>query len=343
MKMNRIRFLASLSVTVIAATLVACSGNTGGGEDNGNGTGFDPGDAGSLSFTLNDADMQVSESTGFIVAVKDASGNPVPDIRITCDTEVGLALIEPNDGSQVTDGGGLMSGRLGCEQIGSFRVGCRLPVGAGRREFATVSCRGPIPNGFSGFPNAGGGGLGGGSGEDPLNDDVRVVGISLFDFGNVESGFGSGTGDLQIDTNRIFDCDDSATTITPEDFFDTVIGIDVENFAAQAVNFSKLSFRVANSDGAGAQLNSAEFALINSDEVPGQKSDGSPGTKRFIGFMTKVGSAGKELVGASSVLPSDNWISNVTFRLTGVSTSGDEVIITKRVAIAFGTYDRCDG
>jgi hypothetical protein len=347
MRQNSFRFFAATAIVSIATALVACSGSTGGGEDNGNGTGFDPDNAGSLSLTLNETDLQVAEASGFIVAVKDASGNGVPDIRVTCDTELGLALIEPSDGNQVTDGGGLVSGRVGCEQIGSFRMGCRLGVGAGKRQFATVTCRGPIPVGFDGFPNAGGGGLGGGSGEDPLTKEVSITGIAIFDQAQEvpsgESGYQSGFGDLGIDVSQL-DCDPSPTVIEPEIFADTIIGFDVENNEATAINFSRSSFTVTNSDGSGTPFNSAEFALINADEVKGEDSTGKPGRTRFIGYMTKVGansSNGKVLVGNSSALPFEDWVSNVTFRLYGVTSAGEEVTTTLRTSIAFGNYDRC--
>ena len=156
----RISALALLA-SVAAIGFVGCTGSTDGGdagEQSFDGSGFDGSDAGRMELVLRDEDMLVGESAGFYVQAFDEGDQPVPNLSIACDTEAGLALIEPADGQQLTDDGGIMSGRIGCEQVGSFRLGCRLPVGAGRRQFATIRCSGPIPSGFDGFPGAGGGG-----------------------------------------------------------------------------------------------------------------------------------------------------------------------------------------
>lgn len=349
MKSTLLRGLFTAATLVASASIMAaCSGDTDGGsagEQNFDGTGFDPGAAGSFRLVLRDSDMQVGESAGFFVEVRDQNGGPVADVRVSCDTEEGLALIEPSDGQQLTDNGGIMSGRVGCEQVGSFRMGCRLPVGGGRRQFATVGCSGPIPSGFEGFPGAGGGGLGGGSANEPDDDElVQVTAIAFFDSGDVNTTFGGDLGDLQVDVSQ-GTCGE-APDLTAEPFFDSVVGIDVRNFLDDSVNFSQMNYTVENSNGAGASFTSQRFALINADEAPGQGGDGAPGERRFLGFFAKAVdgalSGEKVLNGASTNLPPNgNWISNVTFRVFGVSASGREVSASLRVSIAFGNYNRC--
>ncbi len=341
--------VALISIVVAAGILVACGsggGDTDGGkagEETFDGTGFDPSLAGAIELVLRDDDLQVSESAGFYVQVSDKNGGPVANVRVACDTEAGLAILEPSDGNQLTDDGGIMSGRLGCEQIGSFRMGCRLPTGGGKRKFATVQCSGPIPSGFDGFPGAGGGGLGGGSVNEPDSDElVTVTAIAFFDGGTTNANYGGEIGDLQVDVAQGI-CG-TAAPFTAEPFFDTIVGIDVQNFLDDSVNFSQMNYTVENSDGGtpGTSFTSARFALINADEVPGE-GDAQPGQRRFLGFFAKAGAGGgdKALNGASTALPSGDWLSNVTFRVFGVSSSGREVSASLRVAIAFGNYNRC--
>ena len=118
-------------------SLAGCGGTDGGkaGDETYDGTSYVDTDdsAGGLTLVVNDTDLNVAGMSGFFVRVVDRNGAAVPNIEIACDTESGLALIEPSTGYEMTDSNGQMSGKVGCELPGSYLIGCRLPVGAGQR------------------------------------------------------------------------------------------------------------------------------------------------------------------------------------------------------------------
>ena len=150
---------------LIATAVVSCSGDTDGGpvaDESWLGTSFvgSDGSTGTIALEVLDTELNVGEMTGFRVYVLDSAGRPVPEIRIFCDTEEGLALIEPTTGSELTDSNGQMSGRVGCEAVGSLQLGCRLPIGANWRDFETIRCGGTVGT-TSDFGESSGGGLGG--------------------------------------------------------------------------------------------------------------------------------------------------------------------------------------
>ncbi|RIL12175.1 MAG: hypothetical protein DCC75_00895, partial [Proteobacteria bacterium] len=155
-------------IGILALAGYGCSGggDTDGGDENFEGTGFVATDdaAGGLTLTVDQTTLSISEVSGFSVDVFDASGDPVAGLEIACDTEQGLAIVEPNTGFELTDSSGHMSGKVGCESPGSYQMACRLPIGGNKRKFETIRCSGDIPTGFSGFPGAAGGTLGVGTG-----------------------------------------------------------------------------------------------------------------------------------------------------------------------------------
>ena len=174
-KIKIISILVALVTTICLTALIGCSGGT---STDRSGADYEDTEfvatedsVGSIDLWVRTTDMPVSGVSGFIVSVRNSSGAPVQNIQIACDTELGLALIEPSTGSEMTDSHGQMSGKVGCEVPGSLILGCRLPIGVNRRKFVTIKCRGPIPDGFFGFPGAAGGGLGYGTGGVAATED----------------------------------------------------------------------------------------------------------------------------------------------------------------------------
>ena len=152
------------------AIIIGCGGGQG-ATDGGSGAQpdfrddqFIAGDTttGSMSLSLSRGSLGVGDTSPFTVSVVNASGKPVSNINVACDSERGVAIVEPSRGFEMTNSSGVMSGVIGCESPGSFQMVCRLSVGANRRKFAQVTCTGDVPAGFQGFPGAAGGGLGGG-------------------------------------------------------------------------------------------------------------------------------------------------------------------------------------
>jgi hypothetical protein len=178
-----------LLVALSCAALCACSG----GGDTDGGSGADQlylGDqyvaddsAGTISLSVDSTSIPVAGTSNFSVAVRDAQGAPVPGLKIACDSEAGVAVIEPATGLEITSSSGSISGVIGCELPGSFQFACRLPIGANKRKMVTIKCTGTVPAGFSGFAGAGGGGLGtggvGDDGEPDGNTDEIQTAITL--------------------------------------------------------------------------------------------------------------------------------------------------------------------
>ena len=340
-KGQMLRLGLGFGIALALGAMAGCSGDTDGGpagDQDFNDTSFVDSDeaAGSISLTVVDTDLTVSETSAFAVRVRDARGGPVPNIEIACDTETGLALIEPYTGHEMTDSNGLMSGRVGCSQTGSHLIGCRLPIGGNKRKFVTVKCAGPVPVGFDGFPGAGGGNLG--TGETPSGgtlDDagtglggVRILDIEAYDDGEM-----GGTSTFTIDVVQGL-CG-TAPSQTAEPFYDTVLGINVVNTSNRTIRFSSYSFRIDNSDGAGGQFNSPEVALSNGAEV------GAGDEKRFYGLFAKATAAGKKFNGNADVIPSGLGFINVTVRMTGTTDLGESVVISGRTALSFDNYNKC--
>ena len=330
------KVILTAGVCGLALSLAACnSGGTGGGEnanDDGGiyvaGSGGGSG-AGRIEIDLNEDHVSVAHTTGFHARVFDADGAAVENIKVSCDSERGVAIIEPNTGSETTDSGGQISGRLGCEAPGSFLFGCRTPVGGAKRKFVTLICQGSIPAGFAGFPSAAGGGLGGGvsTGEDGDSGSAEITAVSIYD--------GSENSSTGIDVQQGL-CGD-APNQTAEPFGDTIVKIKVVNNYNADVRFTKMNYTVLDYDGSGHNFNSDDINLIGGsaaldanggeDEVAALFADAfGSGQKRFHGSATEIGEIG---------------FKNVTIRLFGTTTAGDEVRISGRIAISFDNFDRC--
>ena len=132
--------------------------------------------------------LTVTGEVGFTVTALDPSGAPLQFIRIFCESERGIAIIEPSAGGvafEHTDETGVMSGRLGGLVPGSFLLECRGPVGFGLVDRLNITIRGSVPDGFIGFPGAAGGNLGGDSLIDitPDADEMRISEIQFRDAG----------------------------------------------------------------------------------------------------------------------------------------------------------------
>jgi hypothetical protein len=158
-----------LIIPLLASILAGCVGDTG---DNGQAEVTDPlvadgAAGGALEIILNDSDgiIGVGQRVGFFVRATDAQGSPTPFLRIICDSERGVSILEPSRGGvavEMTGENGEMSGQIGGLTPGSYVLECRSQQGFNLRDRVTVIVSGTAPNGFTGFPGAAGGNLGGG-------------------------------------------------------------------------------------------------------------------------------------------------------------------------------------
>ena len=329
-----------LSLLIGLSLIVGCNGNTSGGGEAGGGS-FVSGDSttGRVSLDLNTTEVPVAGTTGFRFFVFDQDNRPVENIRVVCDSEQEVAIIEPTTGHETTDSFGAISGIIGCRAPGSYLFGCRLSNGANKREFVTVLCRGDVPAGFSGFPGAAGGGLGGGtlppgSGGPGAGDteNIRITSISVQSLAQE-----SGTTSVQIDTFQSV-CDND--TPAPADDFAEIFGDDfvnltVTNGSGSLVRFTHMNYTVDRGRGDGGDAESPDLALA------GELAANASATISLSSLFTDATGSGKTYADGTTSIPVTLGIRNVTFRLYGLDQQGEEFVVERSLAISFDSYDNC--
>lgn len=330
--------------------LAGCNGNTDGGDqaniDFSDGEFIDSdANTGSITLSVDQTTLPVAGTSSFGVSVKNSSGEPVPQLTITCDTEQGLAIIEPTSGSEITDQYGGISGFIGCAAPGSYQMACRLPIGANKRKFQTIHCTGSIPAGFSGFAGAAGGGLGGGtggsSGDDGSNgsSSVRINSIEFLDAGET-SADAAGTTSIDVDQGLCgTDCAGAgAASCTAEPFFDTYIKITVRNNSNQNVRFRSYRYSIPEATGTGtATFTSESIAFISDAEI---SADG--GETTFVAlFLDAIDPGDKAFHGSSSAISDDLGFRNISVTLSGTNDAGETVTVTGRNAASFDNFNNC--
>lgn len=335
--------VATLGAVVVA--LACCSGGTdgasAGGSSNDDFVSTDS-TTGKLVLTVVDKDMSVSATSGFGIKVTDAQGRGVPNIRVACDSEEGVAILEPVTGTELTNSNGDMSGVIGCAAPGSYQFACRLNVGANKRELVDVICRPPVPTGFTGFPGAGGGGLGGGADDDD-DGDVRIKSASYIDDGQLSS---DAAATFSIDVVQDI-CSDSVGAGTPtptpelEPFYDTGVRVTVQNNTNQIVTCTSATYRVAN---AGSLANSGTNFVSDAIALQGEANeiDSNGGESSFVFLVFDVTSSGKNFVGSSDPIPNGYGFKAVTLTLNCENDSGDDFTITSTKTLSFDNFDRCE-
>ena len=299
---------------------------------------------GSLSLSLNESTLSVSQTTGFHVSVVNQDGTPVPNISVFCDSELGIGIIEPTSGQEITNASGQMSGRIGCAAPGSFQFACRLPVGTNIREFVQVVCQGPVPAGFAGFENAGGGGLGNGSGGGGVDapsdgdpggtgtDGIRLVQIEVVDDGQNST--------LNVDTTQVNCEPDPNEDPIPEPFFDSLIQFHIVNNSNQAIQITGYQYTVPNATGDGT-------SSYTSPTIAPAPIDGGNEVAPFGGelvttaLFTDVVGGEKAFIGASGNIPTSLGVRNVSVAVSGRNENGDTFILTGEIGLNFDGYNRC--
>jgi hypothetical protein len=308
---------------ICLSALIACSsGNTSGGELDGDDGSYVGDNAGSVSLDLVSDRIPVGGTSGFVFSAKDSDGGPVPNIQVACDSEEGIAILEPTTGFEMTNSDGVISGQIGCEAPGSYQFGCRLPVGTGLREFKNVVCTGSAPEGFTGFPGAAGGGLGsGGSVVDDPSNRIRITGI-------VVESIVSPT-DTKVDTVR------TSCSSNLEKWANDNLVISVTNGTRYPVRFTSASYTSAASSSSGSSVTSGNLAGIC------EIAAGQTGTCKvpFTRIRGLAAGATKEFAG-TSVEIKVSGSRNVTVKLKGVWRNSD-LTISGATSVAYGNYDNC--
>ncbi len=340
--------LAALTLT-LGGFMIGCSGNTDGGDatdTSGLGGEFVDSDSatGYIELDVVNEELSVSDTSGFRVFVKNSSGEGVPQMRVSCDTEAGLAILEPTTGTELTDENGQLSGVLGCEAPGSLEIGCRLAQGAYKRKFATIKCSGSVPAGFDGFAGATGGGLGGGV----VTNDNGAVTVTAIDF--VDSVAGDGTHAIDVIQSLCgTDCATTPGECTAEPFTDTFVHIKLQNNTNQNLNCSSLRYSVPEGTGASTStLNSGSISFVGVASPfvpPGEEAElyalFMDATVAPSGYGVTVVGGKKFYATGAAPLNSDFGFRNVTFRVSCSNEAGDEITLTSAVGISLDSFDHC--
>ena len=304
------------------------SSGTGGGGPADSGSQFvaSADQVGTITLSVSKNPLGVAETSSFSVRVRDQSGNPVPQIKISCDSEQELAVIEPTTGVEMTDSYGHMSGVVGCEAAGSFQLGCRLPVGANKRAFVSIKCVGDVPAGFTGWPNAAGGSLGGGvdtTGDDSGGFATRVTEITFVDQGGDDS------------TNTIDVLQDECPDESAEPFFDTQVSLTVINNSNEDVDFFEYSYVVKNFNGSGADFQSGRLAIAGAP-VTANGGEGS-----YVDLFLRANGGHKYFYNNQVISPKMYGFKNIEITLYGVDSNGESVTAFGKTSVSFNDYNNC--
>lgn len=343
LKKNRAAALVAVAASMGIA--IGCGGSsTGGGVGDYSGTQFvsDETTTGRVMLDLTKDEIPVGSTAGFRFHVLDSNGDGVPSTSVACDSENGVALIEPSLGREMTDSNGQISGVWGCENPGSYLVGCRVATGGNKREFATIRCTGDVPVGFTGFPGAGGGGLGtGGGAVDPENGGpgkpdglVRITEVEVF---NVQ---GETDAVPEVDlTVQI--CQGLETPADPSDDESEAWGDDegiltIQNDSERTINFTGFSYVVER--GQADESDYRSNLIRDYTQAPSRAK--TPVTLRSTIF--KGNNSGQKTYDRNgSTIPPAGGRKNVRFTAFGVDDRGESVKVSTTVSMAFGDYDNC--
>lgn len=342
--MKKLTNITIASIFIIAAIFAGCqSSNTDTDAESYGDDIFIGSDenVGAINIRIVDESINVTETTGFLVQVLDAAGRGVPGIRVTCDTEADLAIIEPSSGIFMTGSTGEASGVLGCEDRGSFMMACRLPSG-GKREIARVKCEGDRPVDFDGFTGAGGGGLGNGVADVDDEDTNLAIRISEVSVDSVTE-----DGTVSIDTNQgvLSESDacpgeDAAVGTgddTAEPFGDDVINFKITNASQQLVRFDSYTYKIS-----GVSV-SDPIDLIGEIPAGGEAAFSS----LFLNALESNTGGDQGLVkyvyGGSSLSVDvlSPGFRNVTFTVRGELADGTPVSISTSTAFSFDNFNYC--
>lgn len=341
--MRKSLLIAAIGVGALAASIGCQSGDTDGGkasDDTFTDGVFvaDDSNTGSITIISETDEIPVGETQGFFVQARRSDGAVLANIQISCDSERGLAILEPLRGFELTDESGHLSGTVGCAVPGSLQLACRSSIGGNDRDFFEFKCRGDVPPGFSGFPGAAGGGLGGGvlaseDGGGIVGSNGSNVRITAIDF----SDEGGGTPTTSIDTRQTANCNAATTgaAVAPEPFFDTSVTLKVVNNTNQTVRFTRLTYTVREGSSSGRTISSDDLQLNGAIELAGS------GGEANLNALVFKALGGQKYFFDGNVIPSELGFRRVDFKLFGSTDLNESTVAEGGAVVSFGTFDRC--
>jgi hypothetical protein len=348
MQVSIIKLYPLASLLVLGALLFGCGGSTTtGGEEDFSGSQFVSTDESTGSFELEvlDETIQVGQTGGFFARIKGESGQPVESRRVICDTESGLALVEPTTGSFLTNSQGESSGRLGCENPGSFMLACFL---GNKRAFSQIKCVGDLPEGFEGFEGAGGGTLGGGVvdpdnggpglGENPAPDRLRIGNIQVIPI--------TGEPDTVPEVDLRADLCNNDTPADPKDDFvepfgDDEVQITAVNNTPYFIRYTSFSYVVERGMTGGRDFQSPKIALNGaSDPTTEGGRTVVLASKMFTSVNGRKAYADGQLIPLGGNENGDD-LKNVKVTIFGTTSTGLEVQTSASFVVSFDNFNYC--
>ncbi|MBP9837162.1 MAG: hypothetical protein KBC84_00460 [Proteobacteria bacterium] len=263
---------------------------------------------------------------GFFVDALDPNGQPLADRRVFCESEKGIAILEPSKNGvafEHTSSSGRLSGVLGGVTPGSFLLECRLEQGANvvaREHFKVI---GDVPAGFAGFPGAAGGNLGGGVIVDNPNTDdegdVAVTSILFLTNGGTTADIGL------IDIHRTTLCSDN----NPEPYTFDNYQLTFKNPLLETVTIDSVTITIA---GTGLSVTKSIGVTVPA----------STDAQTYVGLFddNPNGGSTKYLAGdTSSPLPTGTY--NVSFEVEGTTANGVGFSTSTSTSVTFAFVDNC--
>ena len=283
--------------------------------------------------------MVVGETDEFRVHLRDPQGQPLEYIRIFCESEKGIAILEPSSGGvgfEHTSVNGNMSGVLGALLPGSYIIECRAPDGFGLVVRQSIKISGPVPAGFVGFPGAAGGNLGGGRlvEQIPVDDEanpstdglgsLRISAVSVNDGGEKTS---SGPIDIVQGPGVC----DNGTAETDDDYAEPMFFnnfyIAVQNDSNEKATIGTVGFTIE--DGAAGATSTQSKVVVIAAGASGEVD----------GLLTEFGGSGKVFAGSSSVVRAGTY--RVNLRVTGWFEKSGDFTLTRSLTLTFANVNNC--
>ena len=328
----------ALAGMLASVAWVGCTGagDTDGGQGNDDsGVGSQPvsngGFGASLTIELDGGGniLHTAERTGFFVTALDPRGVPLADKQVFCETEKGIAIIEPSSNGvafEHTGSSGTMSGVLGGVTPGSYQIECRLGEGFNLVATRHFKVEGDVPAGFAGFPGAAGGNLGGGNLVENPNPTSQAISVT---FGTV--GGSALTSNGPIDLVQDLDCNrDGPATLS-----------DLEPYG-----FDEYHVTLSNGSAGDLIVDSVTFVVDDGRSVTStqQKTGlviGAGATGEIVGTFTEfvLGSGLKTFAGTSALALLGTY--NVSFTVRAHSVIDGSLTFRTSASVTFGDVNYC--
>lgn len=161
-----------------------------------------------------------------------------------------------------------------------------------------------------------------------LAQSASITSVEVYDQGQAGEGAASG---LNIDV--IQDACGSGPNAKKEDFFDTAIGIKIQNGTSLALDISGFRYRLRDENGARFVSGKLAPAISRNEILPKQEST--------LNFLFAKAIEGRKYFHQSATPIAELGFRNVTLILKGRYSNGKALTLKKRLAFSFGNENRC--